>query len=59
MFRHDDHAGKYAEKRLSSRRDDRCDRSKLDADARLRGKVGTHRANEIIKAIDDLKSRRL
>ena len=53
----------YLKQRLSSRNghsnyDDRCDREKQDADSRLRGAIGTHRANEIIAAIDAIKSRR-
>jgi len=48
----------YVSKRLSSSRDDRqCEDKKWD-DAILRGSIGTHKANEVIKMIDDYKSRR-
>ena len=50
--------GNYVGNRLSSGRDDRCDKSKLHDDAVLRGKVGERQANEIIKTIDELKMRR-
>lgn len=53
-----DYAGTYAEKRLSTSRDDRCNRSKLNEDARLRGRLGTNTANKIIKAIDEIKMHR-
>ncbi len=49
--------GKYAENRLNTRRDDRCDESKLWEDAKLRGKIGINQANKIINMIDDYKSR--
>lgn len=39
------------------KRDDRESRDKLSADAELRGKLGVRRGNEVIRAIDDLKSR--
>lgn len=48
--------GRYTGKRLSTGRDDRCDREKKHDDAVLRGKVGVHHANKIIKAIDEMKS---
>ena len=51
-------ASQYAAKRLSSDRDDRTSQDKIWADARLRGEVGTKRANEIIGAIDKIKMTR-
>ncbi len=48
----------YVAKRLRSDSDDRCDDDKLTADAMLRGHLGTHKANIIIKMIDEHKSRR-
>jgi hypothetical protein len=45
----------YIESRLINNKDDRCDDKKLDSDARLRGSIGEKSANEVIKAIDDLK----
>jgi len=48
----------YVAKRLLSGMDDRCDSDKLTADAELRGHLGTHKANIIIKMIDEHKSRR-
>lgn len=50
-------AGAYAEKRLSTRCDDRCDRDKMWDDAALRGKMGVNAANKVIAMIDDYKSR--
>lgn len=50
--------GDYLKSR-STGRDDRQSDSKLDADARLRGSIGSRDANEIIKSIDNLKSRGL
>lgn len=49
---------KYIADRMarSNGRDDRCDKSKLDADARLRGKIGATAANRVIKQIDEFKS---
>ena len=41
---------------LSRGRDDRCERSKLNADAKLRGQIGASAANRIIKQIDAIKS---
>lgn len=52
------HESKYAQERLASRRDDRCDESKLSRDAELRGKIGVNQANKIIAAIDSIKSHR-
>jgi len=46
----------YVANRLRSDRDDRCDDSKLTADAVLRGHLGTMKANALIKMIDDHKS---
>lgn len=48
----------YISQRLSNGCDDRQSDKKLDSDARLRGSIGEKKANEIIKIIDDLKSRR-
>ena len=48
----------YVAKRLRSGRDDRCDSDKLNADAELRGHLGTMKADRIIKMIDEHKSRR-
>lgn len=48
----------YVAKRLRSDSDDRCDSGKLNADAELRGHLGTMKANAIIKMIDEHKSRR-
>ena len=45
----------YVSKRLSYDRDDRTSKTKLWDDAKLRGSVGTKKANKIIKAIDDFK----
>lgn len=42
--------------RLSPGGDDRCDQYKLRADAELRGALGCHKANEIIAAIDRVRS---
>lgn len=58
-FRRPDPAAQYAAQRLESRRDDRTSQEKLDADARLRGKLGERRANAIIEAVDNLKMRGL
>ena len=49
---------KYVAERLSERRDDRSDKSKLMRDAELRGAIGTREANKVIAAIDELKIRR-
>lgn len=49
---------KYVSKRLSDDRDDRCSDAKKWNDAKLRGSLGCQRANEVIKMIDDFKSRR-
>ena len=46
----------YAQNRLSTDHDDRCDETKIHADAWLRGKFG-NKANEIIQMIDEHKSR--
>jgi len=46
----------YVANRLRSDRDDRCDDSKLTADAVLRGHLGTMKANALIKMIDEHKS---
>jgi len=48
----------YARQRLSNSKDDRCEDSKKSLDAKLRGSMGCHKANEVIKMIDDHKSRR-
>jgi hypothetical protein len=48
----------YIATRLSSNRDDRCDDSKLNIDAELRGSLGRDRANKIIDAIDNIKMER-
>jgi len=48
----------YVSKRLSSNRDDRQCGDKKYADARLRGSIGTHQANKVIKMIDAYKSQR-
>ena len=53
-----EYESKYVAKRLLSDMDDRCDDSKLTADAELRGHLGTNKANKIIKMIDDHKSQR-
>lgn len=49
---------KYVANRMarSGGRDDRCDAAKKSADAALRGKIGCHKANEVIRQIDKLKS---
>lgn len=57
MFGKPDPAAAYAEKRLSTSRDDRCDRDKQWADAELRGKMGVNAGNRVIAMIDDYKSR--
>jgi hypothetical protein len=57
-FSRPDYAGDYAQHRLGHRRDDRCTEAKQRADAELRGRLGPRRANEIIDAIDKIKSRR-
>ena len=49
---------KYAVERLSDRRDDRQDRSKLMRDAELRGSLGVREANKVIAAIDRIKMER-
>jgi len=48
--------GEYAKGRLSTSKDDRCDRAKKNEDAKLRGRLGIHRANKIIAKIDEIKS---
>ena len=50
--------GEYVSERLSTEKDDRCDEVKKSADAYLRGRIGTRKANEIIALVDGLKSRR-
>lgn len=45
----------YVQSRLG-KGDDRTSREKLDADARLRGKVGSRAANKVIAHIDTMKS---
>jgi len=57
-FRRPDYAGDYAQQRLQHNRDDRTSEAKRSADATLRGRLGPQRANEIIAAIDKIKSRR-
>lgn len=54
-----DPVGEYLSVRGSQRtkRDDRQSEEKLNADAYLRGKLGTRAANDIIKTMDDLRSR--
>ena len=49
---------RYISDRLqrSNGSDDRSDRGKLNADARLRGNIGSHAADKIIKHIDEMKS---
>ena len=47
----------YINRRLETRKDDRCKENKLNLDARLRGSIGDKRANEIINMIDKYKSR--
>ena len=51
-------SAEYAHKRLSSDRDDRTSSDKRWDDARLRGSIGTKRANELIGAIDKIKMTR-
>ena len=51
-------AGNYAEKRLNNKfggGNDRLSRDKKDADARLRGQIGTKKANKLIGAVDEIK----
>lgn len=38
--------------------DDRCDKTKLQNDALLRGQIGITLANKMIKSIDEIKSYR-
>jgi len=48
MFGGKSPAASYAEKRLQTNRDDRCDRQKEWDDARLRGQMGVQAANRLI-----------
>ena len=50
------HISSYARKRLNNPYDDRTHEEKKWDDARLRGAVGTKKANEVIKMIDKYKS---
>lgn len=47
----------YAHKRLSNGRDDRQDPEKMWDDAKMRGKLGSHKADQLIDMIDRYKSR--
>lgn len=52
--------GEYLLKRVELGKrysNDRLSQAKVMADAELRGKIGTRAANEVIKAMDDLRSR--
>ena len=51
-------AASYAATRLNNRLDDQSEPSKMWLDARLRGELGTHKANRLIAAIDKYKSTR-
>ncbi len=46
----------YVEGRLSAKPNDKGDRTKLDADGVLRGKIGTMQANKLIGALDRYKT---
>jgi hypothetical protein len=48
----------YLNLRFSYNRDDRCDSSKLDNDAKLRGNIGVCEANRLIEIVDKEKERR-
>jgi len=48
----------YVSDRLSTNKDDRCSDEKKDMDAKLRGSIGSLKADKIIKMIDEHKSRR-
>lgn len=54
----DEFAAEYAAKRLSNsfgHGNDRLSREKQNADAHLRGKLGTNEANKLIGALDEVK----
>lgn len=54
------YVGEYLTKRAELgkyHRNDRLSQDKLMADAKLRGRIGTRAANEVIKAMDDLRAR--
>lgn len=58
MTNHDKYAAEYAAKRLDGsfgRGNDRVTREKQYADALLRGRLGTDRANKLIGALDEVK----
>lgn len=48
----------YINQRLQDNKDDRQSDSKLNADARLRGSIGSKEADKIINMIDNHKSMR-
>jgi len=48
----------YVKQRLSNKQDDRCNDNKKFLDARLRGSIGCHKANQIISMIDKHKAQR-
>ena len=50
------HTNEYANLR-TKRGDDRTSESKRNADAVLRGKIGSYAANKVIAALDGMKSR--
>lgn len=60
MFGKQDHVATYLSKRADLGKrysNDRVTDAKKWADAELRGKLGCDRANEVIAAIDNLRSR--